>query len=881
MRALLAFLSRLIDPFRRQTRDHALEEELDAHLQLHIDDNRRMGMTEAEARRQALLKLGGVDQTKERYRDRRGLPLVDALEQDIRQALRVARGNVGFTLVAMATLALGIGAVGVIYSVVRDILLDPFPYVHSDRMVDVVLRDTVTTKIVRGSLPGAEFLDFQEQSTVFEEVLGTLASSAHFVADDDAERVAVVHVTPNMFSFLGVAPLVGRPFTAEDAKPSSPCVAELSHRTWTSRLGSDPRMIGRTVLFDGEPCTVIGIMPPRFEWHVGDFWVPSYITRGSTDPNNQRWFQARLRPGVSVEAAEAQMNAIAARRAALYPLEYPKQARIQVITVIDWVVGRFRRVLYTLFAAVGLLLVIACTNVANMLLARGSVRERELLVRVALGASRWRIVRQLVFENLVLAVGGGIGGCLLAYAGIHALSTWMPRQNVPWETALRLDWPVLAFALATAAVSTVVFGVYPAIQSTRREVASMSASGRGGTATRRQTRVRGALVVVEVALSVILLLGAGVLVRNFAALLQIDFGYEQSNLLVTRLQFAPGSYGSVEERLRFYTAVLDRLQAVPGVRDVAIGNGSASFGGFDVAVTVTGRAPDERPGAFLKCVSEGFGRTLGLRILSGRDLSRADIDASTPVAVVNHAFVKRYFSGADPLGRLITVALPGTTTPLLGADKFEVVGVVRDVANDDIREPAVPEAYVPLPFYLPSRVGLTVRTAGDPVTVVSALRRAIRAFDGTVAITPPISLDRAVQQDFYAQPRFVLIVLGVFAVMGVLLVAVGIFGVLSYSVSQQTRDIAIRLAVGGGRGHVLSLVLMSGLRLVVIGCAIGALSSVATNRLLASQLWRTSPNDAATLAAVVAIIAVVGVVACLVPARRAMRIEPMAALRQE
>lgn len=881
MRALLAFLSRLIDPFRRRTRESALDEELDAHLQMHIDDNRRMGMTENEARRQAVLKLGGVEQTKALYRDRRGLPVLDAVEQDVRQALRVARGNVGFTLVAMATLTLGIGAVGVIYSVVRDILLDPFPYVHSDRMVDVVVRDTVTTKIVRGPLPGPEFLDFQDQNTVFEDVLGTMGSTVHFVADDDAERMSVVHVTANMFSFLGVAPLIGRPFTAEDANPSSPCVAELSHRTWTSRLGSDPRLLGRTVLFDGQPCTVIGIMPPRFEWHVGDFWVPSSITRSPNDPNNERWFQARLRPGVSVEAAEAQMNTLAARRAQLFPLEYPKHARIQVITVIDWVVGRFRRVLYTLFAAVGLLLVIACTNVANMLLARGSVRERELLVRVALGASRGRIVRQLVFENLLLALGGGLGGCLLAYGGIRALSTWMPRQNVPWETALRLDLPVLIFALATAAVSTVIFGVYPALQSTKREVAGMSASSRGGTATRRQTRIRGALVVIEVALSVILLLGAGVLVRNFAALLKIDLGYEQTNLLLSRLAFAPGSYESVADRVRFYSAVLERLHAVPGVQHAAAANGSASFGGLDVAVTVTGRAPDERPGALLKCVTEGFGRTLGLRVLSGRDLSRADIDASAPVAVVNQAFVTRYFAGADPLGRMIAVAIPNTDRPLLAADKFEVVGVVRDVANDDIRDPAVPEAYVPLPFYLPPRLGILVRTASDAVTIATAVRREIRAIDGTVAMTPLTSLDRAVQLDFYAQPRFVLIVLGVFSVMGLLLVAVGIFGVLSYSVSQQTRDIAIRLAIGGGRGHVLTLVLMSGLRLVLIGGAIGALSSVATNRLLASQLWRTSPNDTATLIAVIGIIAAVGVVACLIPARRAMRIEPMTALRQE
>ena len=368
---------------------------------------------------------------------------------------------------------------------------------------------------------------------------------------------------------------MGRAFTAEDAKPSSPCVAELSHRTWTSRMGSDPRMIGRTVLFDGEPCTVIGIMPPRFEWHVGDFWVPRHHTR--LDGSEQRtlvpgtsaaWCVGRGGRSADEYDRDAARGALSAR--------YPKQARIQVITVIDWVVGRFRRVLYTLFAAVGLLLVIACTNVANMLLARGSVRERELLVRVALGASRWRIVRQLVFENLVLAVGGGIGGCLLAYAGIQALSAWMPRQNVPWETALRLDLPVLVFALATAAVSTVLFGVYPALQSTRREVAGMSASSRGGRPRGARPafvgrwwswRSRSRSFCCWVRAS-----SCGTSPRCS----RLTSGYDQTNLLMARLAFAPGSYESVGERLRFYTSLLERLHAVPGVRDAALTNGWAS-----------------------------------------------------------------------------------------------------------------------------------------------------------------------------------------------------------------------------------------------------------------------------------------------------------------
>jgi predicted permease len=881
VRSLLAFLKRLVDPFQRRSREQQLDDELAAHIQLHVDDNLRQGMTEAEARRQALLKLGGLQQTKERYRDRRGLPGLDALRQDAQQAVRVARGQLGFTLVAMGTLALGIGAVAVIYSVVRAILLDPFPYVHQDRMVDVVVRDGGTTRLVRGALPGPEFLDYQEQSSAFEEVLGTVGTTVHFVADDDAERMRVVRVTPNMFSFLGVAPLMGRAFGDADGKASAPCVAELSHRTWATRLGSDPRMLGRTVLFDGQPCTVIGIMPRRFEWHVGDFWVPTPIARDSRDPVNTRWFQARLRPGVTVEAAEAEMNGIARRRAAIFPLEYPKQARIEVITIIDWVVGRFRRVLYTLFAAVGLLLLIACANVANMLLARGIAREREILVRVALGAGRTRIIRQLLFENLLLAAGGGLGGCLLAFAGIRALSVWMPRQNVPWETELRLDAPVLVFALATAVLSTLIFGLYPAFHTTRRDVASMSPQSRGGTATRRQARIRGGLVVAEVALSVILLLGTGVLVRNFVSLVQVNLGFDSEHVLSTRVAFAPGTYTSPERRMRFYSDVLDRIQRVTGVQSAALSNGMAAFGGFDSAIRVTGQAPDERASAFVKCVSESYGRTIGVLVLSGRDLTRADIESPAQVAVVNESFVKRYFGAENPLGRAIDVSIPDSDTPLLSQSHFEVVGVIRDIVNDDIREPVTPEAYVPLAFLRPGSVGLAVRTAGDPLLLAGAIRREIRAIDGTVALTQPLALDSEVNQAFYAQPRFVLIVLGLFAVTGLLLVAVGIYGVLAYIVSQHTRDIAIRLAIGGDRGHILRFIIFMGLRLVVLGTGIGLVASLGTNRLLESQLWRTSPHDTTALVLVLVTIAVIGVAACLIPARRAMQIEPMSALRQE
>jgi predicted permease len=807
---------------------------------------------------------------------------LDDMRRDLGYALRTLRRAPGFAAVAVLTLGLGIGAVTVIYSVLRNVVLDPFPYRDSSRMVDVVIRGA-SGNLHRGALPVAEFLDYQEQSDVFEDVAGAEGESMHFVGESGAERVSVVRVTPNTFAFLGVPAFAGRHFGPADAEPGAAAVAVLNHRTWTTRFGGDPSMVGRSITLNGEPRTIVGIMPPRFEWHVGDFWIPSAISRGMPNADRtSRWFQARLRRGVTIEQAEAQVNLIARRRAVEFPRDHPEHTRVQVITVIDWVVGRFRQTLYTLFAAVGLLLAIACCNMANMLLARGTTRERELTVRAALGASRARIVRQLLMESVVLATGGTVLGVGLAYAGIRALAAILPRAGVAWEVQLRIDQPALLFALAAAAVATLAFGVFPAFQSARRDlVAGINTAGRGGTAAPRQTRARNGLVVAEVALSVILLLGAGLLLRTFVKLVGVDLGFDPRNVIVTDLVFPSGDVVPAPERARFYREAIERANTVPGVRAAAVSNNVPPFGGLRSALEVSGVPGDGRSTARVQLCSEAYADAIGLRLVAGRQLSAADVTSARRVAVVNQTLARRYFAEKSPIGLAVRLPDLASGSQPIADPTFEIVGIVQDVANQGVRDAPLPHVYLPFTLRPSPFMGLVARTSDAPPGTYDALRRELRAADRRVAVSQPTPLERGLQQSYYAQPRFSLVVLGVFAGTGLVLIALGTYGVLAYTVSQQTRQIAIRIALGGERRHVLWMVLGRGLRLVAAGLAVGIAAGLLTNRLLENVLWQTSPRDPATIAMTIAMVVTIGAVACLVPAWRAMRVDPIVALRQE
>jgi putative ABC transport system permease protein len=872
-------LGRFLNAVWRSRGERQLTREMQAHLDLLQEDFLRRGMPPDEARRAARRAFGGVEQAKEIQRDARSILWLDDARRDVGYALRSLRRTPGFTLVAIITLGLGIGAATVIYSVLHNVLFEPFPYSHGSRMINVVLYDS-TGRVLRGPLAGDEFLDYLEQTNVFEDAAGALGQVYHIVSDAGADRASVILVTPNTLSFLGVPPLHGRHFGPADAAPDAPRVAVMSYRFWMTRFGGDPAMVGRSVTLNGEPRTIVGIMPPRFEWHVGDFWIPSPIGRGLASP--PRWFQARLRRGVSLEEATAQVNVVARRRAAAFPQDYPPNSNLRVIKIIDWVVRDFRQTLYTLFAAVALLLVIACCNVANMLLARATARERELTVRAALGASRGRIVRQLLIESITLAVGGTAVGVALAYGGVRTLASVMPRAGVAWEVQLRIEESALLFALAAAVFSTLMFGLIPAFTAARRDlVASITGGSRSATAGPRQRGLRSALVVAEVALSVILLLGAGVLMRTFVSLVAVDFGFDTRNLLTMSITPPPGQQPSAPAMRQFYLAALDRVRAMPGVQTAALANGVPPVSGARVSFEIPGVDLPRDAVTALHACSEDYAATLGLQLRRGRLLSTADVVSDRKVAVVNETMAKRYFSGTDPIGR--TIRMPWMRTlPVPVADPtFEIVGIVADVVNFNITDPMAPHVYVPVTVLGFPGVRLVARTSGDPMAMVEPIRRELHRLNRDVAVGQPSTLEADLLRSFYARPRFNLIVLGIFAVTGVILVALGIYGVMAYTVAQQTREIAIRLALGSERRQVSMMVLRNGLVLLAGGVCAGIGAGLLTNRLLATVLWRVEPHDPATIAGTIVLVVVVGLAACYVPAWRAMRVDPAVALRQE
>ena len=815
--------------------------------------------------------------------------MLDGLAKDFRYAARLLWKKPSFTTVAVLTLALGIGASTAMFSVIYNVLLNPFPYKNGNKIVQMWIHDTTNPRPGgRAMYQGPEFLDFEAQSSdLFAEVIGGGSEDVLYSSEEGTQQFNGGYVTPNEFDFLGVPALLGRTLLPSDAKPGATPVFVLSYQAWVKSFGQEPSIVGRTFVLNDVPTTLVGIMPARVGKLGADLWRPIAMDRG--DPQfAQHYFlyQGLLKPGITPRQAEAGMNVIAHRLALVYPKNYPKQFAVQLLPWIDSVIGPFRTTLYTLAAAVALLLLIACSNVANMLLAQATAREKEIAIRAAIGANRWRIVRQLLIESLLLALGGAIVGWLFAYGGIKGIVAAMPSGAIPREAVIQLNTVVLLFSLGMAVCTALIFGLVPALHTAQRDIVEpLKDSGRGVSGGFRRGKFRSALVIVEVALSLVLLVGAGVMMHTFAKLADVDLGFNPNNILVARLPFPKGQYTTAADKQRFFSQLLQRLYALPGVVAATETTSLPPYGGIGSTIDIPGKVHSDDWRAIFQLCSEGYFPTLGLRLLRGRVLSGVEVNEARKVAVVNQTFATKFFGQEDPIGHSVKLNTLGTLTQNQGGavpdPVFEIVGVTADEKNQGIQDPPMPEVFIPYTVTGGFQRGILVRTARDPDLLMNSVRHEIWSVDRDVALSDTGTLDDYLKQFSYSGPRFSLILLGIFAGVGLVLVALGVYSVTAYTVSRQTHEIGIRMALGAGSRDVLRMVLWMGLQLVALGVVAGLFISLGVTRVIANQLWGVSPHDPLTLAGVVAVLLIVGCAACYGPARRATRVDPMDALRYE
>ncbi len=872
---------------RKRAIEQALDDELKSAVELLTQEKMNQGLSHPEARRQALIELGGVEQVKEEVRASRGgwESFVETCWQDLRYGARTLRKSPGFTAVAALTLALGIGSATTIFSAIQNILLDPFPYTDAQRVVAIQIHDTASGRPGgRTYYQAPEFLDYQEQNHVFEEVIGGTFLDVLYDNGDGMEQFQGSYVTPNTFRFLGVPALLGRGIAPDDARPGAPPVFVMAYKLWIKRFNQDRSILGKTFVLNSVPTTLVGIMPQRFTKLGAEVWMAKTMNRSDPQDSRDYWnFQAKLKRGVTIQQAQADIEVIAHRLAQVYPKNYPKNFSVQIISWVDSLVGQFRKSLYTIAAAVALLLLIACSNVANMLLARATTREKEMAIRSSLGASRLRLLGQLLIESFLLALAVAIVGCLFSYAGIKGLVALIPDGLIPREAQIRLNLPVLLFSLGTAVFTAVLVGLVPALQAARKNlVEPVRDAGKGVSGGFRRGRLRSTLVVVEVALSVVLLSGAGLLMRSFVRLQQVDLGFNPDNILFARLPFPRGQYKTVAEKQRFFRALLPRLQALPGVMAATETTTVPPFGGIRSDIEITGKTHAEKWEAIFSLCSEGYVPTLQVRLLRGRTLSEMEVNSARKVAVVNQTLVNKFFGHEDPIGRLVKInMLENFPDSPVKDPVFEIIGVISDVRNQGLRDPAMPEVLAPFTITGTFDRAILVRTSVPPMTMLNNIQLEIWAVDRNIALSFAGSLQGYMMQFMYAEPRFSVILLGVFAGVGLVMVAIGVFSVIAYTVSRQTREIGIRMALGAGRADVLRMVLRAGLQLLGMGVGVGLLVSFGVTRVIASQLLGVSPRDPVTLGSVVAVVAVVGLAACYFPARRGTRVDPMVALRYE
>jgi len=805
---------------------------------------------------------------------------METFRQDLRFAVRMLAKNPGLTAVAVFCIALGIGANTTAFSVVQAVLLRPFPYADPERIVGFHMTN-LRKEVDEGEPSYVEFLDFREQSTSFTQMAAYGGRSLVVSGKEEPERVLGAAISASLFPLLGETPALGRNFREDEDRPGAPPVILLGHDLWMRRFDGDPDIVGKTVIVNSTAHTVVGVMKPRFRFpEENDAWVP-LGPLAHAEPRSDRGYGvlARLKPGVSLEQAAAEMETIARRLEKLHPDTNTGWSAIVQSLRDEFADGNIRLVVLTMQGAVVFVLLIACANVANLLLARATARQREVAIRIAFGAGRWRIIRQLLTESVLIGLLGGVLGILFGHWGIRWMEASIPAEDAPpYWIRFVIDGPVLLFTLGVAVLTGILFGLAPALQAARADLnATLKEGGRGAGGSVRRNRLRSGLVVGEVALSLILLVGASLFVRSFLKLQNASAGFATASLLTMRIYLPGARYEEPEPKTRRVEDVIRRLESLPGIEAVGVSNtiplsGGGGFGGLVLDGRPSPRG--EEPGIFWTGVTPHFFQAIDVPVLRGRGLSDREGMERSAVALVNETFAKRFFPDAEVLGRRFRV-LEETEMGWI-----TIVGVVPDFRVDDIDDEMSPSAYLPYPYLATRSTGLTIRTALDPVQATAKVREEIRASDPELPVYQVFTMEQVRQQGFW-EFRFFGGMFSVFGGIALLLAAIGVYGVLSYSVSQRVREIGIRIALGAQRGHVLRLIVGQGLSLALTGVAFGLLGAFVVTRVIRSLLYDVSPTDPLSFGIIAFLLTAVAWLASFLPANRALEVDPLEALRNE
>jgi putative ABC transport system permease protein len=878
--------------FRRSEVERDLDDELQSYIELLTAEKIRQGMTPDAARRAAHLEAGGVEQIKEEVRDVRRGALLETTLQDFRYGLRLLKRSPGFAVLAVLTIGLGIGANSAIFSVINGVVRKPLGYPNSDRLMFITSQFR-NMKFDRFWVSPPEFMEYKERTRAFSHLAAYTTGAMNVSTGDQPERVNAAFVTASMFQVLGVHPARGQVFTPEQDLPNAEPVVLVSHELWQRSFGGDPGIVGKRVDIQGRPRTVLGVMPPGFDLHDAraQLWVPLGL-----DPNNRQnrgshflYVVGRLAPGITQQQAQAeQLNLMRTWGQIAANTHVPNDSthRLNMATLRDDVVGNVKRALWILQGAVLLVLLIACANVANLLLARAESRHKEFAVRTALGAGRGRILRQFMAEGIVLSILGGILGLALAYWGLQALLAANPG-SIPRASEITLDPAVLLFTFAVAVLTGLVFGLAPLLHMGDQAVSrAIKEGGMRTTANAGRNRVRRGLVVAEIALAVMLVIGAGLLIRSFANLTSVDAGFDPTNRITFGLVLPQAAYPDSQRRVAFHAELKRKLEAIPGAQSASAMQGlppfrqvnanDTDFEGY--TFTPGSNGPIENVD-YYQTVTAGYFDAMGIALRDGRVFNAGDATGG-PVVVVNEALVKRFYPDQNPLGKRLNPFLTRDTT------WFTIVGVVKDVKQGGLEAPVGTELYFfydQLPRiagFAPGQMNVVVRSTRPIEALAPAIRAAVRAMDPALPIVQMRTFEDVVGASVTRQ-RFLSLLLGIFAIVALTLAAIGTYGILSYMVTERQREIGIRMALGAGQGQVVGLVLAQGLGIAALGILLGVLGAGALSRLTSSLLYGVSPSDPLTYVTVAFVIAFVAVAACVVPSRRATRVDPLEAIRAD